>query len=181
MRCSTDSPGGRGDGELRHRAREEAVDRNVAACLDCGIRQLGLFLGPEPRGVLVEAFDLRRVRWWRQAREAVVGRCAPSSGAGAFGDLGEPVRIDLVRRRDADSSVLHHTERDHRVLDQRRLVHLRAGEAREPGVLDVRNGLRFAVDDLERGVRHVDRVHERTPTCTFRNRAGAAPCETCAL
>ena len=32
MRCCDGQSGGRGDGELRHRAREEAVDRNVAAC-----------------------------------------------------------------------------------------------------------------------------------------------------
>jgi hypothetical protein len=91
------------------------------------------------------------------------------------------VRVDLVRRRDADTLAMNDAQRDRRVLDQRRLVHLRPGKARETGVLDVRDGLRLPAGRIERGLRNVERVHDATPTCTFLKRAGAAPCETCAL
>ena len=95
--------------------------------------------------------------------------------------LCEPRWVDLVRRRDADTIAVNDAYGDHRVLDQRRLVHFRSGETRETGVLDVRDCLRLAAGRIERGSRNVERVHDRTPTCTFLKRAGAAPCETCAL
>ena len=76
---------------------------------------------------------------------------------------------------------MNDAQRDHRVLDQGRLVHFRPGEARETGVLDMRDGFGFAAGRIERGFRNVECVHDVTPTCTLRKRAGAAPCETCAL
>src|SRR5207344_279469 len=71
---------------------------------------------------------------------------------------------------------------DDRVLDQRRLVDDRRGEPRDSGALCVHDYLGVV------GAYHAQRrfgqveaaAHAETPTSTSRNRACAAPCETCA-
>src|SRR5207244_410678 len=69
----------------------------------------------------------------------------------------------------------------HGVLDERRLVHLGGGEAREPRALALDDSLRLlAGHGREEPLGQLQRRHGRTPTWTPRNRAGAAPWDTCA-
>ena len=60
-------------------------------------------------------------------------------------------------------------------------MYLGAREPDEPGALGVCDGLGVAARSLEGRARDVERAHDLTPTCTLRKRAGAAPCDTCAL
>src|SRR5207245_7866359 len=74
-------------------------------------------------------------------------------------------------------------DEDALVLDQRRLVHLRAGEAREARALGLNHRLDgIALRSCNCSLGEFERArHEGdTPTWTLRNRAGAAPWLTCA-
>ena len=177
-----DAEPGRGhDRELGFRRSEEAVHRNVAGCVDCSRRQPRLVVRPECCGRLVVALHLRRLRRRCETRERLIGRRTVRGRRCALRELRETFVVDPVRRRDPGAVPVQDPERDDDVLDQRRLVHLRACEAREPGALGVRDGFCLAASGLERRAGDVERAHDFTPTCTLRKRAGAAPCETCAL
>ena len=171
----------RGDRELGGGAREEAVDGHFPGCVDRRRGTPCLLGGPERRCLVVVTVDARRIRRRGEPRKGLVGRRALGRGGRASRELGEPVAVHSVRGRDAGSLAAHDSQRHDEVLDQRRLVHFRAGEAGQAGALRVRNGFRFAAGGPERRAGDVERAHAFTPTWTLRNRAGAAPCDTCAL
>jgi hypothetical protein len=60
---------------------------------------------------------------------------------GALAEVAQAVVAEPVRRRRPDAAVTHDPQADHRVVDQRGLVDLRGGEARESRVLRVDDDL----------------------------------------
>ena len=96
--------------------------------------------------------------------EAVVRRCALGGRRRSPRELGQTLLVDLVRRGHAGAVPLQDAQADDDVLDQRRLVHLGVGEAREPRALGMRDRLRFAARGLERRVGDVECAHDFTPT-----------------
>ena len=98
------------------------------------------------------------------------------------GELVQGVVPGVVAADHADAAVADDPQRHDRVLDQRRLVHARGGEARQAGALGLDEDVGLvAVERGERALRELEALaHARTPTCTSRKRPGAAPCETCA-
>jgi hypothetical protein len=172
--------GRRRDGKLGDRTGEEAVHRDFGS-VDRRRRESRLVVRPERCGCLVVALDFRRVGGSGEAGEGLVLRRTARRIRGALRKLREPVAVELVRRGDADACALDDAESDDGVLDQRRLVYLRAGEAREAGAFRVGDGFGVSVRGCERRARDFERAHDFTPTWTLRKRAGEAPCETCAL
>ena len=78
----------------------------------------------------------------------------------------EALVVEVVRGRDADLAVADDPEAERRVLDERRLVHLRGGEAGEAGALGEDDGLGLVgLGGRDRALRRLERVdHARTPT-----------------
>ena len=175
-------PGGRGDGQLDDPARHVAVELERPGGGDRPGGDLRLLGRRQRRRRLVVALHGRWLRGRSKAGERVVGRRGRCRLERPARELAQRLVVHAVRRSAADAAVTRHAQLDDVVLDERRLVHLRAGvagEARELGV-DDRLGL-LARDGRERAFREVERGHGRTPTWTFRNRLAGAPCETCAL
>ena len=178
-------PGGRGRGDLRDAARVVPVEPVVRCSRDRLCGGLRLLLGGEPGSRLVAGLDHGDGRRLLQAGE-------PRVGGRAVGGLGRAARSSVqalvvgpVRDGDAPAPVAYDADGDRLVADQRRLVHLRAGEAREPGLLDLRDRVRAVAFGGSTGPAGelecpIALAHERTPTWTSRKRAGAVPCETCA-
>src|SRR6185312_11341692 len=100
---------------------------------------------------------------------------------GAGGKHTQTVVVGAVPRSDAEPAVADDLQLDDLVLDQRRLVHLGAGEAGHPRALalDERLGL-VALGRAQCACCQVEGAHDLKPTWTLRSRAGEAPCETCA-
>ena len=105
---------------------------------------------------------MRRQTW----KVSINGRACGGVGR-TCAHLAEAVVARSVRDRDADASVANGADRDDDVLDERRLVLLRRGEARQPGALCVDEDLCLvarALGVLERARRDVGGRHARTPT-----------------
>ena len=185
IRCETAWPAARGDRDLGDAAREVAVEPELGRRLDRLRGESRLVLGGE-RG--------RRPRRSPATSGTEAGGCRPAkpgSGRRAVGGLGgaaghlpEAVVVGSVRDRAADPPVADDAQRDGLVADEGRLVHLGRGEAREPGLLDLDDGVGLvglgrppgALGELERlSVRR----HGRPPG---RRGSGPAevPWETCA-
>ena len=117
--------------------------------------------------------------WWQ---EGVVYQVYIRSFAGTPHHLAQALLVASVHRRQADLSVPHDACSDDGVVDQRRLVDDRRCEACDTRALGVDEDLRLVA--LSRGQRLLGDLqgtaHEETPTSTPRNRAGDAPCDTCA-
>src|SRR5207302_8192297 len=116
-----------------------------------------------------------------ESRKRVVRRRTLRSVGCASCKLGQTVSVDVVRAGDARTGSADDTQGHDDVLDECRLVHFRCGEAGEPGAFGVGESFGLAVCRFECGACNLDRTHDLTPTWTLRNRAGAAPCETCAV
>ena len=170
------------DRELRVAAREEAVDREIAGRVDRGGRETCLVVRPQLRGRLVVALNGRSVRGRREARKIRVGRRTLGRLSSSARQLRKPCAVRAIRRGDTRPSVANDSQRDDDVVDQRRLVHLGAGEPGEARPLGEGDCLALLAARFERGARDVQRAaQDFTPIWTSRNRAGAAPWETCAL
>ena len=169
------------DRKLGDGAREEAVDRDVCS-RDRFCCEPRLILRPERGGPSVIRVDGRKISRRRQTGEVRVDRCAVGGFGGAAGDFGESIVVDSVRRRGPDPPVSDDAQRDGHVVDQRRLVNLGFREAREARAFRMCDHFGVAFGESERGARELESVaHDCTPIWTSRKRAGAAPCETCAL
>ena len=180
LRCA--QAGARCDRELDHAAREVPVQAVVAGRGDRSRRQARLVVGAERGRLLVVAAHVGELGGRGERREIRVGARARDDVGCAANELGEALVVGSVGGRDAGPPVADEPELDARVVDQRRLVHLLAGVPGEPGVLGRDDDLGLvAGDEAERALRELESLaHAFTPTWTFRNRAGDAPCETCA-
>src|SRR5207237_8137988 len=103
--------------------------------LDRGRREPRLVVRSERRELLVVAADGRQGQRVGEARERVLGRRAVGALGRAAREPREPLVAEVVRRRDPYLAVADDPEAERRVLDERRLVHLRVREAREAGAL----------------------------------------------
>ena len=170
---------GRGDRLLAHPAGEEAVQVELAAGCDRRGGQLRLLLGVERSRALVVALDLGELgRRCERRQLGILGR-AREHLRRAAGERREAVVVGAVRARPSRTTVADEAELNRRVLDQGRLVHLRLREPSEAGTLRSHEHLGVLGDVLERTLGDRQRLaHDFTPTWTFRNRAGDAPCET---
>ena len=141
-RLGDGNAGRRGERQLGHAAREEAVEVELGG-VDRGRRETGLVVGGEGRRLLVEAFDLGEACGRSQAREVRVRRSAVRGLRSPCGERAHALVVDAVARGDAETPVADDLQLEHFVLDQRGLVHLRVGEARQAGALAVheRQGL----------------------------------------
>ena len=118
-----------------------------------------LVLRPECRGLLVEALDGGRLGLRRQAGEIRIGGSAVRRFGGAGGQRSQPLVVGPVRNGDSHPPVADDLQLDDVVLDQRRLMHLRAGEAGQPGPLAVRQSERLvAFGRAERALGKVEGV-----------------------
>ncbi len=110
-----------------------------------------------------------------------IGPRAVRDLAGTLRELRQAFVVDTVRVRRPDLAVADDPQPHALVVDQRRLVDLRAREPGDARVLGVDERFRLvALGGLQGLFRELERLHDLTPTWTSRNRAGAAPCETCA-
>jgi hypothetical protein len=98
--------------------------------------------------------------------------------AGPLGQLAQALFVDSIAGGRADPVAADDAEGDALVLDQRRLMDLGACEAGKAGQLGLDDRLcGVAVGSGDRLLRQFERPgHDgATPTCTFLNRAAAAP------
>ena len=109
--------GGGDDCELRFSTGEEPVDREVACRVDRGGRAPRLVVGPELRGGLVVAVDVRELRRCGEAGEVAVCRCALRGVGRAARELRKAFAVGPVRGRDSSAPVSDDAQRDDRVVD----------------------------------------------------------------
>ena len=81
-------------------------------------------------------------------------------------ETAEPILVRTVGRRASRTAVPDHAEDDRLVLDQRRLVYARGGEARKPGPLAHDEGLRLVrTGRTPRALGQIERArHRPAPT-----------------
>ena len=139
-----------------------------------------LHRGGGPRG-LVPVVDLRRLARGRQPGPVGVGRTQAGGGDGALCQSADALVAGVGARRGGQAALDHGREGDLGAVLGHVLVDERVGEAGQSvaaradldyGLGPVADRGQDAVADLELALAH--RAHPRTPTRTFRKRAGTA-------